>query len=197
MSGNLIVFEGADEVGKTTLASMLADHLRANGTECDLVGFPGNEVGTLGRHIYELHHDPSDFHVNRIDPVSLQILHIAAHIDAIETRILPALRDSRTVILDRYWWSALIYGGISGAKPESLRLAIKAEMVHWGPVRPSQAFLITRSQPLEANPNLDLWNAIASSYRGLAARERRKYPVALIDNESTPETAFEVLARHI
>jgi len=51
---------------------MLADELSSRGIACELVGFPGNEVGTLGRHIYELHHEPKRFHVERMNPVSLQ-----------------------------------------------------------------------------------------------------------------------------
>jgi thymidylate kinase len=79
--GKLFVFEGPDGVGKTTLSKAFSDHLNATGIQCDYLSFPGRETGSLGRHIYELHHDPDRFGIRAVDPASLQLLHIAAHID--------------------------------------------------------------------------------------------------------------------
>src|SRR5258706_12479054 len=156
-TGKLFVFEGADEVGKTTLASMLADSCRSKGLRCDLVGFPGNEIGTLGRHIYELHHDSKQFQVENINPTSLQILHVAAHIDGIEREIRPALRRHHVVVLDRFWWSAWIYGVAGKANKVSLKAAIQAEAIHWRRIQPTCPFLITRGVPLEPQTSNQRW----------------------------------------
>src|SRR5262245_56005624 len=89
--GRLIVFEGPDSVGKSTLAREVAAVLGGRGTPCDLLAFPGREPGTLGHHVHQLHHDPRRFGVAGIPPASLQLLHVAAHVDAVANRILPAL----------------------------------------------------------------------------------------------------------
>ncbi len=91
--GCLIVFEGPDGVGKTTLAKALVKELIRRGTRCDYFSFPGRDPGTLGRLVYEVHHDPGKFGIHHIDPTSLQVLHIAAHLDAIRGRLLPALEE--------------------------------------------------------------------------------------------------------
>src|ERR1035437_6266990 len=107
--GRLIVFEGPDEVGKTTLAEAAIAALREQGEKVLSAAFPGNIPGTLGEFIYRLHHAPRDFGVQQIGPESLQMLHIAAHLDAIDRIIMPALNAGTSVILDRFWWSTLIY----------------------------------------------------------------------------------------
>ena len=189
-NGKLFVFEGADEVGKTTLASMLAKALLSSGVNCRVVGFPGNEVGSLGRHIYELHHDPKCFKVNQINPASLQILHVAAHIDALDREILPALRMGQTVILDRSWWSTSVYGTATHANKRSIESAIQAELVHWRGILPTRLFLVTRSRPLEPQADMAKWRRVRILYGKLASREKRKYPVSVVQNESSLETAF-------
>jgi dTMP kinase len=196
-TGRLIVFEGADEVGKTTLASMLSESLAANGVACELVGFPGSEKGSLGRHIYELHHDPGRFQVASINPVSVQMLHVAAHVDAIDRLIFPALRRNKIVVLDRFWWSTWIYGTVTKANSESLQTSIQAEAVHWRGIRPERVFLVTRKVPLEAQPDLARWKRVRALYKKFASEEARKYPVTIIPNDSTPEIAFAEIRRYI
>ena len=46
--GSLIVIEGPDGVGKTTLTHALVTRLRHLGFPCHTYAFPGNEPGTLG-----------------------------------------------------------------------------------------------------------------------------------------------------
>ena len=98
--GKLYVFEGPDGVGKSTLAQWFASHLQESGYACTLLSFPGKEDGTLGEHVYELHHDPARFGIQSLSAASLQLLHVAAHIDAIETRIKPLLNEG-----ERWCWT--------------------------------------------------------------------------------------------
>ena len=196
-TGKLIVFEGADEVGKTTLATMLVETLRSKGDTCERIAFPGDKIGTLGQHIHELHHEPARFHVGSINATSLQLLHIAAHIDAIEQRILPALKKSRAVILDRFWWSAWIYGVANLANKNSLKAAIRAETIHWRGIQPSRLFLITRTNPLKKQPDIVKWKQIDRLYRKFASDQKRKFPITVIHNGSSPEVALEEILKHV
>ena len=113
-TGRLFVFEGADGVGKSTVVEKVAEKLRKSGTDVLVLSFPGREPETLGNLVYAIHHDTTSQGIHEVSPASLQILHIAAHVDCLERRILPALIRGKTVILDRYWWSTVAYGTAVG-----------------------------------------------------------------------------------
>ena len=130
--GRLIVIEGPDGVGKSTLTEALVARLRALGVPCHACAFPGNTPGTLGSLVYRLHRDPAELGVERISTVALQALHIAAHLDAISHAILPRLNAGEHIIIDRYWWSTWAYGLIGGVSEDVLKGLIEAERQQWG-----------------------------------------------------------------
>ena len=92
-SGKLYVFEGPDGVGKTELSVRFAAILTNRGIAATHVSFPGKDEGTIGKVVDGLHHAPESFGVTKVAPATLQLMHIAAHVDAIERTILPALRS--------------------------------------------------------------------------------------------------------
>ena len=192
--GKLFTFEGQDGAGKTTLARAFTERLNAAGLECEYYSFPGQEAGTVGSFVYDLHHNPHKLGFELIGPTSLQLLHIAAHIDAIESRIIPALKKGRSVVLDRFWWSTWVYGVVNGIDKRSLQTMIELERFHWGKVRPTIAFLVRRKPPITEDLRLP-WKKLSAEYKKLAARECHKYPVRFIDNEKTIEESLSVIAR--
>src|SRR5205809_615954 len=125
--GQLYVFEGANACGKTTLAHQLVNFLHKSGLNAEYFAFPGQTAGSLGRHVWQIHKDPLSLGIQSINPTGLQLLHIAAHIDAIEEKILPALRADITVVLDRYWWSTWVYGITGGVPKSSLKTMLSLE----------------------------------------------------------------------
>ena len=189
--GHLFVFEGPDGVGKTTLSRAFARELSEEGVPCEYLAFSGSAEGTLGKHVYDLHHDLSAFGVHRVHPVSLQLLHVASHIDSWHNRILPALRIGKTVILDRYWWSTWVYGVASGADLESLDLMLKLETLHTGGVVPKAVFLVTRETHASENASPD--ERLLEEYRRLALRECAQHPVVTIQNNDRLEEALELI----
>src|ERR1700677_4477174 len=140
--GQLFVFEGPDGVGKTELSKQFTTLLNGKGIPAQYLSFPGKEDATLGQLVYDLHHDPRSQGVARITPSSMQLMHIAAHLDAIESTILPALHSGVSVVLDRFWWSTRVYGLASGIDRDVLDQMIQIEISAWKEVLPSSIFLV-------------------------------------------------------
>jgi dTMP kinase len=190
MKGKLIIFEGSDGTGKSTLCSNLVTHLQSAGKEVLPLSFPGRSEGTLGKIVYEIHHDAAAFGIETIDPTALQCLHIAAHLDAITTRILPAVAQGSLVLLDRYWWSTFVYGVVGGGNRHVISKLIDAEVLAWDWLTPSAVFLVDREAPLRDEP-LQHWTEWRSEYLALAAREQTHHPVHVIANNSSADDALE------
>ncbi|MRR12136.1 hypothetical protein EG835_06640 [bacterium] len=186
--GRLFVFEGPDGVGKSTIAAEFARRLSEDHPAV-LLSFPGRELGTLGHHVYELHHAPARFGVERLSAASLQLLHIAAHLDAIEARIVPLLEAGTTVVLDRYWWSTWVYGIVGGARRDVLEQAIALERSQWAQNAPAAVFLIARAEPFRAETSAETWTQLVAEYSLLAAREAACTRVLELRNDGTLESA--------
>ncbi len=193
--GRLIVFEGPDGVGKTTLAKALVEELTRRGTRCDYFSFPGRNPGTLGRLVYEVHHDPGKFGIHHIDPTSLQVMHVAAHLDAINGRLLPALEEGRTVILDRFWWSTFVYGIVGGVDRDSLDAMIALELESWADAQPTVAFLVTRQSPLRIEGSDERWWELRDAYENLGREQASHHPIETIHNEASLDEALNSTLR--
>jgi dTMP kinase len=191
-SGGLVVFEGADGVGKSELAEQFGSWLVREGFLTEALSFPGKEEGTLGLLVYELHARPERFHVKSLTPASLQALHIAAHLDAIERRIIPSLKSGRTVVLDRFWWSTYVYGSVSGVDRLVLDQMVATEKAAWGPVRPTVLFVVDRSAPLRPEPP-EIWAKWREGYLKLVLTEKILYPCEVIANEDGVEETLQRL----
>ncbi len=196
--GRLIVFEGPDGVGKSTLARAFADQHRGERGQCELMSFPGREPGTLGEFVYALHHDaPAASGITPPTPASLQALHVAAHLEAIERRIVPALEAGTDVVLDRFWWSTWVYGLAAGVSSRVLDSLIEAERAAWGKVVPHVVFLVRREAPIDREVRLPFWLNLRDSYDRLARREERGYSVQLVENTATPEEALTEIVQGV
>jgi dTMP kinase len=129
------------------------------------------------------------FDIKSLTPASLQTLHIAAHLDAIESRILPLLEKGTSVVLDRFWWSTFVYGVAEGADRRLLSALIEAEKFLWADRLPTALFYVTRNQPLGNEP-VEKWRRWNDIYRELVTSEIGKYPISVIENEGSLETAI-------
>ena len=188
--GRLVVFEGFDGAGKSTLAEHLTSRLRGIGVPCEHLAFPGRRPGSLGRLVYDLHHDAPGLGLGEVNATSLQVLHIAAHVDSIEGEILPALRAGKWVILDRFWWSTWVYGAAYEVSERSLEAMIELEKIHWGNVKPDVLFLVEREDGT-ADTRVELQEQILERYRELAKRERSHSRVVTLHNDSSVEDAID------
>lgn len=188
--GKLIVFEGPDGVGKSTLSQALTKKLREVNIPCEHLAFPGKEKGTIGRLVYGLYHDPGAFGLHKVTHASLQALHIAAHLDAIEQRILPVLKEGRWVVLDRFWWSTWVYGQASAIDKRSLDAMIRVERLQWNGVKPAVVFLIDRTEHLSHDRTRA---QLRKRYHALLEKEQRRYPIRVIQNNASVDESLDQL----
>lgn len=190
--GKLFVFEGLDGVGKSTLSAAFASSLASFGHPCISLSFPGREPRSLGAWVYDLHHS-YQASLRSLSPTSLQALHVAAHIDAIEGVILPALTAGTSVVLDRYWWSTWAYGRAQGAPVRALNALIRVEALSWRRHKPDCVFLVQRAAPTGATPSSpELTPPLQRAYEVLRRRESAFYKVHSLPND---DTVAEVTAR--
>jgi dTMP kinase len=106
VKGKLIVIEGADGAGKSTLQRALAAHLSAQGTTVVQSREPTN--GPNGMAIRQAAQS------QRLSPekeLELLLLDRRAHVAEL---IAPALARGDWVILDRYYFSTIAYQGAAG-----------------------------------------------------------------------------------
>ena len=186
-TGMLFVFEGPDGVGKTSLSKEFSAYLNSIDKKCSYFSFPGNCTGTLGKHIYEIHHELSDVGIATINPTSLQLLHVASHIDAIESVFLPELRAGNSIVLDRFWWSTIVYGSVYGANADSLHKLIEIEKRHWAEFQPKCVFYLRRQSTLKPSKH---WDEFVEAYEKLVLQECKSSRVEIIINESSPRDAL-------
>ena len=194
--GRLLVFEGADGVGKTTLAHELVRKLNAIGVLSLYVSFPGREQGGLGKLVYDLHHGQVSSDLQSLHPVSRQLLHVASHIDLITRIIRPALERGTWVILDRYWWSTWVYGKLSDASESALKLMVEIEREHWTPIRPDTIFLITRT-PQTGTAPLPFENELTSAYEKFALQNAEARVVCVDTQSKSQSESLDQLLSHL
>lgn len=192
--GHLIVFEGPDGVGKSTVAGRVAEILRAKGRACRLLSFPGREDGTLGQLVYRLHHDAAALGIREISETARQALHVAAHLDVMERVILPALAAGEHVVLDRFWWSTLVYGRAGGIPPSTLTALIEPEIRLWAG-QPATLFLVDRETPIDRDEPAAVWQELRRLYAKLPAEAPAAGSIIRISNDSSlAKTVSDVLA---
>lgn len=108
LPGTFITFEGIDGSGKSTQALKLATSLQNSGYKTLLTREPGGSPGAEEIRALVLQGDP-----DRWSAETEILLFTAARRDHLERTILPALKDGKIVICDRFADSTRMYQGIS------------------------------------------------------------------------------------
>lgn len=117
-TGRLLVVEGPDGSGKTTLVAQLADHLRRAGHVVHMMREPGGTglsevIRTLVKGTFR---DPSAPESDSSPPLigarAEALLFAAARAQLVDEVIRPTLARGEIVLLDRYRLSSAVYQGI-------------------------------------------------------------------------------------
>ncbi len=190
---SLYVFEGPDGVGKSTLCKMLSAHLSSLGVPNKVIAFPGQSSGSLGKVVHDIHHSELKTLTENIHPTSLQILHLAAHVDQLEQHIKPALEKGVTVILDRYWWSLYAYGMVNHVPKDLLQRIINIEKSFWSSITPKKVFYITRDKVLKES---DLACRLNSMYKVLIDDDKNDNIIA-VENDADITATFKIITDEV
>ncbi len=185
--GRLIAFEGPNDVGKTTVSRELSNKLGASVGWCEWHAFPGRSSGTLGQHVYDLHHRPASFGLGEITPSAIQALHIAAHLDIIERTILPKLAAGVDIVLDRYWWSTIAYGVATGVPLRLLDSLVASELIAWNGLQPTLVVILDRSSAKPQSPEQSCADVLRREYRRLLEAADGRHPACFVENNGTVE----------
>ncbi|MDH4222877.1 MAG: dTMP kinase [candidate division Zixibacteria bacterium] len=106
MQGKLITFEGIDYSGKTTQAKKLFNYLKKKGHKVVFLREPGGEkVSENIRHVLLSSRNTG------MSPLTEFLLYIASRAQLVSKVILPALKQGKMVICDRFYDSTLAYQG--------------------------------------------------------------------------------------
>ena len=110
-----VVFEGIDGAGLSTHSHLLYEYLLGRGYSAVLTKEPTD--GLIGGLIRACLRGEW-----RTDPLTLQLLFVADRSHHVNNLILPALRQGKIVISDRYMFSSIAYGTVSYGDYEWLKL---------------------------------------------------------------------------
>lgn len=189
MKPTVIVFEGADGAGKSTLTEHVARGLRDIGLKCRIASFPGKVPGSIGELVYRIHHNPKKEGIEKISSTSLQALHIAAHIDFLER----AQKEPRSLLLlDRFWWSTIVYGNVAKANKEVLATLVSAEKLLWKKYRVIVVLVSGSTRRKDKTTK-----KLECEYDKLAKVENNSHPIIRHLNRAPVEDSARVLLKSL
>jgi len=126
--GYFISFEGIDGSGKSTQIQKLAEFLGALDFDTIITREPGGSVG--GEEIRNL---LLQGNVDRWSAETEILLFTAARRDHLERVILPALKEGKIVICDRFTDSTRMYQGMRGANLRNLIDTLNEKVINFEP----------------------------------------------------------------
>lgn len=101
-----ITFEGGEGTGKTTLITRIKDYLESKQKNVLLTREPGGAGSSMAEQIRTLVLDPKYSEVN---PYTEALLYAASRAQHLQEIIIPAIKDKKVVLCDRYIDSSIAY----------------------------------------------------------------------------------------
>jgi dTMP kinase len=188
-----ISFEGGEGAGKTTLIQKIHQHLTHLGRQVLLTRAPGGTMtGDVIRHLL-LHHDEKD--------ISLRtelFLFLADRAQLVQEIILPALKEKKIVLCDRFNDSTIAYqGGARGFDPlwiQKLCLFATQDLqpncTLYLDIDPHEGLSrVKRSKDRIEKEDLSFHEKIRSVYLTIAKNEPNRFHI--LDGSRSPDEVFQ------
>ena len=203
--GFFISLEGIEGTGKTTQAEILSEFLLSRGYDVVLTNEPGGTV--IGNKIREILLWPGH---KEMLPLAELLLHNAARAQHLTEKILPALKEGKVVIADRFTDSTIAYQGYGRGIDMSLIISI--DKITTGCIRPHLTIVfdldaeigLMRNRGINKDDRLELegvefYSRVREGYLSIAERdpERVKILDAAMSRELVKEKIQEIVASEI
>ena len=193
--GLFIVFEVIDGTGKTTQIKKLLEYLLEKNFRA--VSFYQPTHGAWGKKLRQLFID------GHVIPINDEIqLSINDRRESVENQILPALKEKKIVLLDRYYWSNAAYQGILEKSYEYILEQNKEfpepDIIVYFDIDVKIAYkriLDERKEipnQFETEKNLKKSKSI---YEAIRANEKFSHPILLIKASESPDDVFNQITR--
>ncbi len=196
-----IVFEGIDGSGTTTQKDLLFHKLIENGKLAVATGEPTTEaMGLLSKEILQ--------NKQKTSPEALQLLFCADRADHVYKTINPALKEGKTVVSDRYFWSTIVFGGLSCDREWLKKLNEKfpqPDIIFYLQIEPNEALKRVDSRGLgkELFEKEDVLKRVSENYQNLIQenKDSEKPKVYILDAnqsiESLGNQVFEIIKKYL
>lgn len=190
--GRLIVFEGTDGAGKTTMINMTLAYLTGKGFGSRLsVQKQPTDLSRKTRLFQKMMYCPKH---DEIDYRALQLLTLSDRVQHNHEVILPALKDGKIVVCDRYIYTSLANMLARGYRDEdwffsASRDIVLPDLAFLAYAEPDIAIGRIKERPEECNRHLNerLLRDVAAEF--LKMRDAAGFRV--LDTARPPDIAFE------
>ncbi len=184
MKGKLITLEGIDYSGKTTQAKKLFNYLKRKGHKVILLREPGGEkVSEKIRQVLLSSRNTG------MSPLTELLLYEAARAQLVSRVILPALKQGKLVICDRFYDSTLAYQGYG--RGLDLKMMEYLNRVSVSGLKPDLTILIdipikVFSDRIKRNnkkkdriekEKIDFYKRVRQGYLSIARKEKKRFKV--------------------
>ncbi|WP_447947431.1 hypothetical protein [Microbacterium lacticum] len=181
--GAVIVFEGLDQTGKSTQLDRLRGVVDAEST---VFAHMPSGFTTFTERVYRaLEGETVD--EKPTSGLAQQLAHLACHAESVPD--LKRAAETRSLILDRWWWSTFAYGWYGGpVKQSGLTESSFKELIDtiWSRITPSIVFVFLEPHHLDSNNTL----GVQAGYRSLL--EEHAETAVVVPTTEEEETHFFV-----
>ena len=199
--GYFITFEGGEGTGKTTIINYISKYLNDKGYSVVTTREPGGiDIAEQIRSII------LDVKNTKMDYRTEALLYAASRTQHLAEKVIPALKENKIVLCDRYLDSSLVYQGIARGLGIDNVLKVNMFATEYMPnitffidVKPEICFKRLKDNNREMDrldlENMDFHNMVYEGYKTVA----KMYPnrIVSINGDRTVEEIISDVVKHI
>lgn len=180
-----VVLEGPDHTGSTTISKLLNQELNENGIPSIYTFEPGDNDGKYNQVI----HDMCKTKKYDLDPLSNLFAFLLDRSEHTAKKIIPALKEGKVVISDRFWHSTIAYQFYG--KQLLKRFDLSRDFAYWmnkvasHNLSPHHAFFLQRPEELvkaHENDKQDLFETESDKFKN---RVKEGYNSLIVNGDLT------------
>ena len=194
MEGRFITIEGTDGGGKSTQIEKLVEYLKSMGREVVVTREPGGT--NISEKLREILLDAKN---SEMTDITEALLYAASRAQHVEEKILPAVKEGKIVICDRFLDSSIVYQGYArGLDIEMIKTInsfalskIKPDITLFFDIRPEIGILRKKNMhdlDRMEQEKIDFHNKVYNGYKALLNENPER--IKRIDAEKTIDEVY-------